>query len=478
MTRILWAAGLAALLGTGCSSSSSNRSSTAAPVSSQATSSTSSQSTAPPQSAALTHHDPGGQVAAAGSATPVQATLTTDAFVAFRELASTSGLALPADPALTGQAFVAQDSGYVRVLTLDPSPRSLRELALPGAPFTPGIAAGALRVQDASTAYVTASGQGGEAVYRFDPSAAALPADVTTYDLNGRTVTWPAGTLNAAGVDVGGQALPLSYTSDALGIGATLFVTASNFDAQFTPNPGAVWAFAQDLQAGTLGNPRVLQTRGFNPTGIRRLETAAGPLLLVTDSGPFAAGEGAVDVIDPTSFATVGWIDLPGETPSGRVEVSPDGRWGYLASQSEAEVYVLDLSGLDALVGASAPVDLSARFRGGYTLPSAPGGSNFVSSLAVSDSGRYLYAANFNASELHVIDLFEPGLAATVRGFARSGDPQAFEGLLNSVAVRPGQPGVDFQGPALFALTINLAAADQRVQDVSVALDAVGFDRN
>jgi len=77
-----------------------------------------------------------------------------------------------------------------------------------------------------------------------------------------------------------------------------------------------------------------------------------------------------------------------------------------------------------------------------------------------------------------VIDLFEPGLATTARGFARSGDPQAFEGLLNSVAVRPGQPGVDFQGPALFALTINLTPADQQVQDVNVALDAVGFDRN
>ena len=66
---------------------------------------------------------------------------------------------------------------------------------------------------------------------------------------------------------------------------------------------------------------------------------------------------------------------------------------------------------------------------------------------------------------------------ATVTGFARSGDPQAYEGQLNGIALRPGEPGLDFQGPSLFTLTINLAAQDRTVTDVNVVLDAVSFDR-
>ncbi|MEZ6184606.1 MAG: hypothetical protein R3F62_06285 [Planctomycetota bacterium] len=477
MNRLSWATLALALAFAGCSGSSSRRStSTAAPVSSNSTGTPGSQTggTTTPQ----TPHDPGGQVAALGSASPaVLATLTRGAFVAFRELASTGGMELPAHPALAGQAFVVQDNGYVRVLALDPTPRSLREVPLPGAPFSPGIAAGAIDLSQPEAAYVTASGAGGEAVYRFDPRSAASAADVTTYPLDGMTVTWPAGTLDQAGTDVGGQALPLTYTSDALGFGATLFVTSANFDAQFNLNPGTLWAFQQDLQSGTLGAAQVLQTRGFNPTGIQRLETSAGPLLLITDTGPYAGGMGAIDIVDPQTFRTVGWIDLPGEDPVGRVELSPNGRWGYVGSQSEAQVFALDLSGLEALVGAQAPRNLGNRFRGGYALPTSPGGTNLISDVAVSHSGNTLYACNFNTSELYVIDLVQPGLAATVTGFARSGDPQAYEGQLNGIALRPGEPGLDFQGPSLFTLTINLAAQDRTVTDVNVVLDAVSFDR-
>ncbi|MCA8926253.1 MAG: hypothetical protein KDD82_30885 [Planctomycetes bacterium] len=474
------AACVAALLITGCNSSSSNRASTAAPVSSNSTGTTQSQASPPPPPppAPVALADPGGQVAAVGTASPVQATVARDAFVAFRELASTGGMELPADPALAGLAFVVQDSGYVRVLRLDPTPSSLREVPLPGAPFAPGVAAGALCIQDATTAYVTASGAGGEAVYRFDPSTASTAADVTAYPLDALTVTWPAGVRDQAGADVGGQALPLTYTSDALGIGARLFVVSANFDPQFNLNPGTLWSFQQDPLTRTLGAAQVLQTRGFNPTGVEVLQTPAGPLLLVTDTGPYGAGEGAIDVVDPVSFRTVGWIDLPGQDPLGRVRISPDGRWGYVGSQSKAAVFAVDLSGFASLVGATAPVNLSNRFRGGYAFPPTAGGTDLISDIAFSHSGRYLYAANFNASKLHVIDLVQPGLAATVDGFARTGDPQAYEGLLNGIAVRPGVPGVDFSGPSLYALTINLAPADRRVTDVNVVLDTIEFDKH
>jgi len=421
-------------------------------------------------------HDPGGGVGPVGTATTaVVATATLDAFTSLKEDVSVSDLVIPDVAGLRDRAFVVEDDGTLRVLDLSgPTPALDRAFLLPGAPLPAGAATGALSVQDGQTALLTTSGANAEGVYLFAPSTAAVASDVAAYDLNALTVTWPAGTPNSQGVDVGGQARPLTFTSGAVLTGSRLLVSHSNFDAAFDLDPGTVTAFDRDPATGALTSPQVLQTSAFNPTALTRVPTPQGDLVLVTCTGPFGSGPGAVDVVDPVTLRRVGRIDLGARNPTGRVVVSPDGARGYLASQSAAEVYVLDLAGLEAVVGGTSSRDLSARFRGGYALPSRAA-TNFVSSLAVSHTGRYLYAVSFNESALYVVDLTDAGhgLAADVRGFSRSGVPANFEGLANLVAVRPGEPGRDFTGPSLLVATINLAPADRTLTDVSVAIDAV-----
>jgi hypothetical protein len=292
------------------------------------------------------------------------------------------------------------------------------------------------------------------------------------------TATWPAGTLNSAGVDVGGRPRPVSYVSGAALAGGRLWLCSSNFDANFDLDPGTVFSFAWDpVQQNVSGGPQVLMTSRFNPTGLRRLVTPRGELLLVTCAGVYGQGPSAVDVIDPRGATRVGRIELGAVNLAGRVTVSPDGRRGYLGSQSGATIHVLDLQGLGDLIGQPGSADLSARHLGAWALPAGPG-TQYLSSLALSHTGQWLYAASFNESAVYAIDLRAPGIGAVVRGFARTGDPAAYEGMASLLAVRPGTPGVDFQGPSLLVGTINLAPADQTRPDVRVALDAVQLDRH
>lgn len=454
---------LALVLFTGCSSGKR--------------SSTNSGGTAPTTSntpAALPH--PGGQiVAVAPGANPVQATLHTDAFTAFGDGGSVSDLAVTAD-----RAFVIEDRGRLRVLDLSGATPALdRAVDLFGGPLQAGTATGALTLQSSTLALLTTSGVGGEGVALFDPSSVQAVQDVTWFDFGALSATWPAGTPNSKGVDVGGQPLPLTYTSAAVYAGGRLIFASSNFDASFDLNPGAVTAYLLDLATRTLSTPgAVVQTSDFNPTGLTRLETPKGELVLVTNVGPMGQA-GSIDVLDPATMIKVGTIHFPAAAvnPTGTVAISPDGARGYVGSQSDDRVYLLDLAGLGDLVGATAAADLSARFLGGYELGAA-GVTSYISKVALSHTGDYLYAVDMNASALYVIDLTRPELGATVSGFTRSGLASNFEGLASLVAVRPGEPGVDFQGPSIYVMTINLAAADRTIATVSVALDTVTVDRH
>jgi hypothetical protein len=303
---------------------------------------------------------------------------------------------------------------------------------------------------------------------------------VATVPLAALTVAWPPGTLDSAGTDVSGQSLPVNFTVDAAVAGSGLFVASSNLNTTtWANNPGTITVFDFDRASFGVSGGHTIQTSAFNPTGIAPLDTPQGEVLLVTNTGAFGSTDASVDVIDPASRALVGTIRFPSANPTNpfdRVVVSPDGRRGYVGSQSQPEVYVLDLEGIGGELGNASPADLSARFLGGYTL-NATSSTSFVSSLALSDTGNYLYAVNFNESTLHVIDLIDQSDAGPVTGFVRSANPANFEGLLDKIAVRPGVPGVSYQGPSIFGMTINLNAADRTLTNVSVALDTVEVDR-
>ena len=470
---------LAASLGAvGCGGSGSRSTKgTAAPVSSGSTTTTTSGTTAASSSASF--HDPQGQIAALGTASaPVAASLATNAYIAFKEQQSTSDIVTSKDPALIDRAFVVEDKGSVRILDLSGAAPALdRELKLFAAPLPAGIATGKLTIVDAGRALVTTSGAGGEGVALFNPVSAQDPTDVTWFDFSQVTVQWAAGTLNSKGVDVGGQQLTVSYTAGAALSAGKLLIAASNLDASFDYNPGAVVAYDLDPATNTLSGGAFVQTSDFNPSALTRLETSRGDLILVTNSGAFGSPEGSIDVLDPQTMTRLGRIAFPaGANPSGEVVVSSDGKRGYLGSQSAAQVFVLDLAGIESSFG-QLNADLSARFGGGYEL----GGtalSHFVSSVALSHSERYLYAVDFNESALYVIDLREGAAAAKVEGFARGGQRANYEGLANKLVVRPGEPGVDFSGPSIFVMTIGLAQPDRTLQDVTMALDSVTVDKH
>ncbi len=424
--------------------------------------------------------NPGGGVSALSSATTaVNATASLGVYAGFREHDSLSDLVIPDVAGLRDRAFLVEEDGVVRVLSLAGATPTLdRAIQVDTALFAAGGAAGGLTIQDERTALLTSSGSGHESVFVFDPSTATGPAQVSKVALSSLTVTWPAGTQDSAGNDVGGQALPINYTAGAAIAGGSLFVASSNFDASFNNTPGTVIAYAWDANTRTVsGQPAVIRTTDFNPTALTRVVTSAGELLLVTNSGTFGGGTSSVDVIDAATRRHVVTIPLGQRSATGQVIVSPDQRRGYLGSQSAAEVYVLDLEALSDEVQNQTTTSRPGRFLGGWTLP-ASGAFGYVSSVALSHTGDYLYAVNFNASELFVLDLEQPGLATRVAGFARTGVPSNFEGLASLVAVRPGTPGASFQGPSVFVATINLAAVDQTLTDVKVVLDAVSVDRH
>lgn len=463
---------LSLTLAAGCNSGSRRSANQAAAPTTSAATTTSTTTTAPPLPT------PGGQIATLTSAAAVQATLGLGVHRDFLPRCATSDLVTPDLPGLRDRAFALEEPGVVRVLDLSGTTiRPQRTIELAATRLAAGQAMGALSLQDEHTALAVSSGLGAEAIWLFDPTTAMGPNDVQRMDVGQVTVTWPAGTQNSAGADIGGQPRPVSFVSGAALAGGRLWFSSSNFDANFDLDPGTVFAYDWDPVTRRPSGGMVLRTTSFNPTGITRLVTPKGELLLVTSSGLYAAGPSSVDVIDPRAPALVGHIDLGAVNVSGRVRVSPDGKRGYLGSQSTADVHVLDLNGLGDLIGQPGNADLSARHLGAWSLP-APAGAHYVSSLALSHTGNYLYAVDFNESALYVVDLAAPGLATVVRGFARSGVPANYEGLASLVTVRAGVPGVDFQGPSILVATINLAAADQSTPDVKVALDAVTVSRH
>lgn len=470
---------LAGVFAIGCGSSGSRKASSSTAGVTSGTPSATTSGTTVATTSGTSFHDPLGQVGAVTTATsPVQATLTTDAYFAFKEQQSLSDFVIPTDPALQDKAFVVEDKGTLRILDLSGAAPALdRAVDLFAAPLPAGIATGRLKIESANLGLLTTSGANGEGVAVFDPLTAMTSADVTWFDFRSSTVQWPVGTLNSKGVDVGGQQLMLSYTADVTVSAGKMILTASNLDASFDYNPGAVVAYDYDPTTNSLSGGAFVQTTDFNPSALTRVSTAQGELVLVTNTGAFGSPDGSIDVLDPTSLTLLGTIDFPANAnPTGNLVVSKDGKRAYVGSQSSAQVFVLDLDGIESAFGQT-NADFSARFRGGYDL----GGmatSHFVSSLALSHSERYLYAVDFNESALYVIDLQEGSAAAKLEGFVRSGLRANYEGLANKVVVRPGEPGVDFSGPSLFVMTSGIATADRTLADVTISLDAVSVDKH
>jgi len=411
-------------------------------------------------------------LAASDGATTDDAPITVapGAFSDFSPNAGVSDVAVAPDAPL---AYVVEATGTLRVLDIGAdAPRLLRAARLFEEPVGSGRALGRLAVVRPDLALLPTRGPGFEGVAVFDPRQARRPADVTWIDLGGLQVEWPAETRDSQGADVSGRPLPVAGITAATVSAGRLVVCAANPDADGDHRPGVVALLPFDPAARAVGDATVLRTSAWNPTGLTRLATRAGERVLVTCTGSLGLTGGAVDVVDPAAGEVLGSIPFPraaaGADPYGPVRVSPNGARGYVGSLYGARVHTVALDRLQAALAAGEGL---AALRLADIPVETRSARNGIHDVALSGDGRTLYATNGGDGALHVIDLADPDAPVRVDGFARSGDPGAYEGLVGRVVVRPGAG--DAGGDSLLTVTTRLVPQDRLLPGVHAVMDRV-----
>ena len=290
------------------------------------------------------------------------------------------------------------------------------------------------------------------------------------------------------------------FTAAVEASGDSLFVATSNL---YSPglsafHPGTVLVHRVEFDPS--GRPErvwpdpdqpVLWTTGFNPTSLTPHRTASGrPLMLVTQTGPLDAGgqilgDSAIDVIDVVERRVVATIPLgqAGASSQG-LTVGPVGPIAVLGAESARHLYAVDLSILDQpeiyepredliVLDGSTPGFPDARiFWGESPLPLPPRPDGPPDGLCttrinatLNARGDRIYATDWCDGTLSVLRIdwrlpLETPLSPSRFNLIRRLDwfapkwPANF-GLAAAPSlpkVRPGRPGVDFEGPDLFFL--------------------------
>ncbi|MFK7894810.1 MAG: hypothetical protein AB8G23_03180 [Myxococcota bacterium] len=288
--------------------------------------------------------------------------------------------------------------------------------------------------------------------------------------------------------------------------GGRLFVAMSNNRNGTRYYPGVVLVFdwAQSGDEITI-SPSVetplLWTSGYNPSGVVRVETPGGrEVVLVTNTGAIGSGAGAsnvlteafVDVIDPNEPRIVARIPLgfagPGlEAPA----IDPSGGLAWLGATSLRQLYAVDLRALDddalyaPLSGGTAMEDDPAVTLDGLDLVGsdarvfdadrplvipartdrpAPPECQGLTSVAVNSAGTEAYATDFCDGTLTRVrydlrladsipfDQSEFQIGVQTSPWAPSGALTDEKRNPSLIAVRPGRPGVDYEGPDVFVV--------------------------
>ncbi|MDJ0850960.1 MAG: hypothetical protein QNK04_21525 [Myxococcota bacterium] len=297
------------------------------------------------------------------------------------------------------------------------------------------------------------------------------------------------------------------FTSGAALAGGRMFVSMSNLQQggiEPVYRPGAVLVFQLDADrdppiARPNGAVPYVFTTGYNPTHVTPVSVGGRDFVLVTVSGAVGLREddpatdeieaggvpltpAAIDVIDAQSLELVATIPLGLAGLSfDRLAVDPTGRVAAVGSAAGRLVFVVDLAPLASLPssvtrpvvldGSEGPSAVVFDAASPLEIPAADFGApeascaGFSVGLAFNDAGDRIYVTEFCDGTLATVgvdlsgsppvpvpqdrfavvdldDLFAP-LRAETDGLPRA--PGTLE-------VRPGVPGVDYDGPDLTVL--------------------------
>jgi hypothetical protein len=241
-----------------------------------------------------------------------------------------------------------------------------------------------------------------------------------------------------------------SFAADLAVIGQRLFVSMSNacFDTSSFYIQGIVLVFDITDQAPFLvpaSTPFVV-LHGFNATGLtmangKLLATSTGDTNLVSGNS-VPETDSILDEIDPQSLQITRSLDLGLVAANFQpLAITEDGKTGFLGSSAFSEVYEIDLQNFAAVRGKNNPIVLSNN----------PG--DFITDQKIAFGGEILFVSSFNRSAVNAVDLTtaDRNVLGNVLNFQFQGAPGTTGA--GPMALRPGEPNVDFTGPDLYVLT-------------------------
>lgn len=294
----------------------------------------------------------------------------------------------------------------------------------------------------------------------FNPSTGQLLGSVDLTESINLTSSLPysqAGDCNFDSIpesSVGPGPFNPSFPAAIAVVGQRLFVTMSNacFDAAFESFYVQGLLRVYDIQAGapylTKAVKPFLVLPGFNATAL----TVFNDRLFVTSTGDTSL-QGSVNIpqsdsfiseVNPQSLGIVNQVNL-GKVGANYQALAIDGdqELAYVGSAAYSQVYQLNLNPLQILRGGSDPIVVS-------NVP-----DDYITDQEMAWGSEVLFLSSFNQSAVLGLDLTADNFPVLpqVLDFSFPNNP----GVTGAgpMALRPGQPGLDFGGPDLWVLTSN-----------------------
>lgn len=233
-----------------------------------------------------------------------------------------------------------------------------------------------------------------------------------------------------------------------------LFVTMSNacfdpsFESFYVQGILLVFDISDSPPYLTPASKSFLVLPGFNVTGL----TVLSDRLIVTSTGDTTLSSGVatpetdsfLTEVDPVSISISRLLNLGLVAANFQaLAVNAAETLGFIGSSAFSEMYEIDLDQFLTLRGKDDPIVLFE------------GDDDFISDQKIAYGDQVLFASSFNNSGVKGVDLTDPNrmVLANVLDFSFESNP----GVTGAgpMALRPGQPGVDFFGPDLWVLTAS-----------------------